>query len=76
MRPSYTLAPSIAALALGQWHPYEIEASGTTITVRLDGQQVSRLINGNRSPKGFIGLQNHDGGSLVQFTRLRVKELR
>ncbi len=71
----YTLAPSTAAPAVGQWHTYEIEANGTTITVRLDGQQVSRLINANRSPKGFIGLQNHDGGSLVQFTRLRVKEL-
>ncbi len=71
----YTLAPSTAAPAVGQWHTYEIEANGTTITVRLDGQQVSQLINANRSPSGFIGLQNHDGGSLVQFTRLRVKEL-
>ncbi len=71
----YTLAPSTAAPVAGQWHTYEIEANGATITVRLDGQQVSQLINANRSPKGFIGLQNHDGGSLVQFTRLRIKEL-
>jgi choline dehydrogenase-like flavoprotein len=71
----YTLAPSTAAPTAGQWHTYEIEANGATITVRLDGQQVSQLINANRSPKGFIGLQNHDGGSLVQFTRLRIKEL-
>ena len=71
----YTLAPSTAAPAAGQWHTYEIEATGTTITVRLDGQQVSQLINASRSPKGFIGLQNHDGASRVQFTRLRIKEL-
>lgn len=71
----YKLAPSTAAPAPGQWHTFEIEANGTTITVSLDGQQVSQLTNANRSPQGFIGLQNHDGGSLVQFTRLRIKEL-
>ena len=71
----YKLAGSTAAPAIGQWHSYEIEANGTTITVRLDGQQVSQLQNANRSPKGFIGLQNHHPGSRVQFTRLQIKEL-
>ncbi len=71
----YKLAGSTAAPAIGQWHTYEIEANGSTITVRLDGQQVSKLQNANRSPKGFIGLQNHHAGSRVQFTRLRIKEL-
>ncbi len=71
----YTLAGSTAAPAVGQWHTYEIEANGSTITVRLDGQQVSQLQNANRSPKGFIGLQNHHTGSRVQFTRLRIKKL-
>jgi choline dehydrogenase-like flavoprotein len=71
----YKLAGSTAAPSIGQWHTYEIEANGATITVRLDGQQVSQLKNANRSPKGFIGLQNHHDGSRVQFTRLRIKEL-
>ncbi len=71
----YTLASSTAAPIVGQWHTYEIEANGSTITVRLDGQQASQLQNANRSPKGFIGLQNHHTGSRVQFTRLRIKEL-
>lgn len=71
----YTLAGSTAAPTVGQWHTYEIEANGSTITVRLDGQHVSQLQNANRSPKGFIGLQNHHDGSRVQFTRLRIKEL-
>ncbi|MBA3753585.1 MAG: DUF1080 domain-containing protein [Nitrospira sp.] len=71
----YKLAPSNAAPAIGQWHTFEIEANGTTITVRLDGQQVSQLQNASRSPKGHIGLQNHHAGSRVQFTRLRIKEL-
>lgn len=71
----YKLAPSNAAPAIGQWHTFEIEAKGTTITVRLDGQQVSELKNASRSPKGFIGLQNHHINSRVQFKRLRIKEL-
>ena len=71
----YTLAGSTASPTIGQWHNYEIEANGATITVRLDGQQVSQLQNANRLPKGFIGLQNHHSGSRVQFTRLRIKEL-
>jgi hypothetical protein len=71
----YKLAGSTAVPAIGQWHTFEIEANGTTITVRLDGVQVSQLLNANRSPKGFIGLQNHHPGSRVQFTRLRIKEL-
>jgi hypothetical protein len=71
----YKLAPSHAAPAIGQWHTFEIEAKGSTITVRLDGQQVSELKNASRSPKGFIGLQNHHTNSRVQFTQLRIKEL-
>jgi hypothetical protein len=33
------------------------------------------LNNANRSPKGFIGLQNHHFGSRVQFQNLRIKTL-
>ena len=71
----YTLAPSTATPAVGQWHTFEIEAKGKTITTRIDGQQVSQFTNASRSPKGFIGLQNHGGDSRVQFTRLRIKKL-
>ena len=72
----YGLAPSNAVMpTVGQWHNYEIEAVGTTITVRLNGQQVSQLTNANRSPQGYIGVQNHHAGSAVQFRSLRVKNL-
>jgi hypothetical protein len=71
----YKLAPSNAAPALGQWHTFEIQANAATLTVLLDGQQVSQLQNANRSPQGHIGLQNHHAGSRVQFRRLRIKEL-
>jgi hypothetical protein len=52
----YKLAGSTAVPSVGQWHTYEIEANGATITVRLDGQQVSQFKNANRSPKGFKAL--------------------
>ena len=72
----YTLAASTASMPIvGQWHTFEIEAVGPKITVRLNGQEVSKLTNGTRRAKGFIGLQNHHGGSKVQFTRLRLKHL-
>jgi len=73
----YTLAPatSVASKSIGQWNTYEITAKGNKITVVLNGQQVSQLPNGNRSPKGFIGLQNHHFGSRVQFRNIRIKTL-
>lgn len=72
----YKLAATNGAMpAVGQWHMFEIEAVGPKITVRLNGQQVSELTNGNRLAKGHIGLQNHHPGSKVQFTRLRIKKL-
>src|SRR6266481_1704962 len=51
----YTLAPAtaVASKPLGQWNTYEITAKGNKVTVVLNGQQVSQLPNGNRSPKGF-----------------------
>ena len=72
----YMLAAASGPMpAVGQWHTFEIEAVGPKITVRLNGQQVSQLTNGDRRATGFIGLQNHHAGSKVQFTRLRVKKL-
>ena len=62
----YTLAPAatVASKPLGQWNSYETTAQGNTVTVVLNGQQVSQLLNGNRSQKGFIGLQKHHFGSV------------
>jgi hypothetical protein len=72
----YKLAPSSAVMpAVSQWHTFEIEAVGPKITVRLNGQQISQLTNGNRLAKGYIGLQNHHPGSKAQFTRVQIKKL-
>jgi len=73
----YKLAPAtiLASKPLGQWNSYEITAQGNVITVLLNGQQVSQLANANRSPQGYIGLQNHHFGSRVQFRNIRLKAL-
>jgi len=73
----YKLAPAtkVASKPLGQWNAYEITAKGNDITVVLNGQLVSSLKNGNRPKKGYIGLQNHHGGSRVQFRNIRIQSL-
>jgi choline dehydrogenase-like flavoprotein len=74
----YGLAPSTKPdfpRLVGQWNTFEIEAKGPAITVKLNGQPVSSLPNGNRSVKGHIGLQNHHAGSRVQFRNIRIKRL-
>jgi hypothetical protein len=73
----YKLAPAItlASNPVGQWNNYEITARGPVIDVTLNGQAVSKLSNAQRSPSGFIGLQNHHPGSRVQFRNLRIKVL-
>jgi hypothetical protein len=73
----YTLAPAtkLASKPVGQWNAYEIQAIGKQITVKLNGQLVSTLPNGNRPLKGHIGLQNHHPGSRVQFRHIRIKRL-
>ena len=45
----YKLAPAtkLAFLPVGQWNTYEIEAKGKDITVKLNGEFVSSLKNGN-----------------------------
>jgi Domain of Unknown Function (DUF1080)/GMC oxidoreductase len=71
----YKLQPAnnLASLPVGQWNAYEIVANGNDIKVTLNSQLVSHLPSGNRSLKGFIGLQNHHFGSKVQFRNIRIK---
>jgi 3-keto-disaccharide hydrolase len=63
----YKLGPAtaLAPKPLGQWNSYEITAQGSTITVVLNGRQVSQLVGANRSPRGYIGPKNHHLGALA-----------
>lgn len=73
----YQLAPALAqnSKPLGEWNQFEITANGSTIFVKLNGLEVSRLTgDGSRPLRGHVGLQNHHPGSRVQFRNLRVRK--
>lgn len=74
----YTFAASsrIASKPVGQWNLYEIEASSTNIKVTLNGELVTDFVtDGSRPKRGHIGLQNHHGGSAVQFRNIQIRSL-
>ena len=75
-------APSkVAARAPGEWNQYRITFQGNRITVVLNGEKVVDWEAEPRgkirdfAPRGYIGLQNHDDGSIVQFRNIFVKAL-
>src|SRR5438093_3755776 len=61
--------------AAGEWNHAKISAKGQHIQVWLNGEQVIDYQQANRSPKGYIGLQNHDSRSVVKFRNIRISEL-
>lgn len=73
----YRLAPAakLCSRPVGDWNRFEITARGPLIAVVLNGTEVSRLENANRSAHGHVGLQAHHEGSAVQFRALRVTPL-
>lgn len=70
----YRLAPATRLLSreTGLWNAFEVSAIGSAITVRLNGQEASKLAPATRTPRGHIGLQNHHEGSAVRFRNLHV----
>ncbi len=74
----YALAPAtkLASRPVGEWNTFEIEKKGDTITVTLNGEQVTQYkVDPLRPPAGHIGLQNHHPGSQVQFRNVLIKSL-
>ena len=57
-----------------QWNHFIIEAVGARIKVTLNGVLVNDFVDPKpRSLRGHIALQNHHGGSKVQFRNIRVR---
>jgi hypothetical protein len=65
----------------GDWNHYRITFQGDRITVVLNGEQVVDWTAEPRgkirdfAPRGYVGLQNHDDRSPVQFRNIFVKKL-
>lgn len=73
----YQLAPATVVTSRGAalWNEFEIAARGGTIAVVLNGEEVSRLTDASRQPRGHIALQAHHEGSHVHFRNLQVRRL-
>jgi len=61
----------------GEWNHYRIRASGNEYKVFLNAVQVNQFnsTDPQRGIEGYIGLQNHDAASKVQFRDIVVREL-
>lgn len=63
-------------LATGRWNIFEIIVIQQSYSVTLNKIKIVTNFMGNRSLEGYIGLQNHDGGSKVYFRNIMIKELK
>ena len=60
----------------GDWNTYEIEAVGSKIQTRINGQLCVDLDDPSGSGRGIIALQLHSGGATeVRFRRFRLQVL-
>jgi hypothetical protein len=57
---------------VGEWNAYEIKVEGQEYTISLNGEVINHF-TGSRAKAGFVGIQNHDDGSIVRFRNVRVK---
>ena len=58
----------------GQWNTVTITARGPRIQFEMNGKTVLDCTL-DRATKGYIGLQNHDGRSVVRFKNLRIEAI-
>jgi hypothetical protein len=71
----------LASKPPGEWNHYRITFVGNRITVELNGQRVVDWEAEPRgkvedfAPRGYIGLQNHDDGSRVEFRNIYIREV-
>jgi Domain of Unknown Function (DUF1080) len=71
-------APSSSAShAPGEWNSYRIQVTGSEYAVWLNEVLVNRFVStdSRRSLEGYLGLQNHDADSTVDFRDIRVEPL-
>lgn len=62
-----------ASKPAGEWNKVRIVCKGSRIQVTLNGEDIVDF-TGDRATRGYIGLQNHDGRSVVKFRNIRLAE--
>ncbi len=86
---SFSKPTARASKPTGEWNVFEITLDGQRIAVRLNGVEVNdfdgtqrptkRAVDPRRDQRpdsGYIGLQNHDQGSVVYFKEVSVQPLK
>ena len=68
---SFKAPDEVPLKAPGEWNEFEITCVGQQYKVRLNGKLITTY-TGDRSLKGFIGVQNHDDKSAVSFRNIHV----
>ncbi len=63
-----------AAKPYGEWNTYKIRITGQRYEIWLNEIKVNDFFS-NRGREGYVGLQNHDNGSIVRFKNIRAREL-
>ena len=58
----------------GSGDQVRITCQGTRVQIVWNGEPVVDFAEANRSPRGYLGLQNHDASSVVRFRNLRLTE--
>lgn len=71
---SFQQATGIPTREAGSWNHYRIRVVGQEYRIEVNGQLVNEF-TGDRTERGYIGLQNHDDASPVHFRDIRVTEL-
>ncbi|HEV2390357.1 MAG TPA: DUF1080 domain-containing protein [Nitrososphaerales archaeon] len=69
---NFAAPTKVATNPVGEWNFYEIHAVGQSYRVILNGSEVTDF-TGDRSTRGYVGLQNHNG--TVTFRSVRIMEL-
>ena len=61
----------------GEWNSFRIRVTGREYVVWLNGVLVNQFVStdSRRGLEGYIGLQNHDAESTVEFRAIRVEPL-
>lgn len=72
----YTFAaPSeVPTKPAGKWNTMLITVVGPKYTVKINGKKVNEF-TGDRSLKGYIGIQNHSPSDVVRFRDIAVKKI-
>ncbi|MEE2783317.1 MAG: ThuA domain-containing protein [Pseudomonadota bacterium] len=71
---SFAAPRTFASNPPGKWNRFLIRVQGQQYQISLNGKKLTEYV-GERSLRGFVGLQNHDPNSTTWFRLVRIRPL-